>query len=136
MTASPFQNLCAIAASVIHGVHGQPARLVPRWLAPGKGPNAAREIDPTRAEIECRVIRSESPERLSVSDNGVGRNPGMMRGAPTSMRSLVTFPEGMENAPRKGDWLIFADRPDRTYELGETLSGTAPGVTFAYSLRS
>ena len=134
---SPFSGLAALASGVIHTLHGQPARLLPRRINMSKGPNAARvvDVDPARPEVACRVVRTEFPERFNVADNGIGRNPGRMSIAPTGARFLVTFPEGMEVRPRKGDLLIFDDRPDLEYELGETMPGDMPGITFAYSLK-
>lgn len=136
MTGSPFFGLASLTSNVIHEIHGQPARLLPRMANASKGPNAPRvaETDPSLPETGCRVVRSEAPERFNVADNGIGRNPGMMRIAPTGLRCMVTFSEDVASLPRKGDLLTFDDRPGKTYELGETLSGTLPGITFAYSL--
>lgn len=135
MTASPFFGLASLTSNVIHEIHGQPARLLPRVADGTKGPNAPRATDPSRPETDCRVVRAEFPERFNVADNGIGRNPGMMRMAPNGLRCLVTFPEAIEVEPRKGDLLTFGDRPGLTYELGETMPGSLPGITFAYSLK-
>jgi hypothetical protein len=135
--SSPFSGVAIFTATVIHEIHGQPARLVPRKVNTAKGPNAPRvvENDTSRPETACRVVRAEFPERFNVADNGIGRNSGRMSIAPTSLRCLVTFPEGMISAPRKGDLLTFDDRPNLEYELGETMPGSLPGITFAYALK-
>lgn len=136
MTASPFAALASLGSGVIHTLHGQPATLRPRMTNAAKGPNSQRESDPSRPETPCRVVRTEAPARFNVADNGIGRNPGMMRTATSGARFLVTFPEGMAVSPRVGDHLVFEDRPGLVYELGETLPGDMPGITFAYSLKA
>lgn len=132
MTAPFFARFASAASGIAHAVYAQPAVLVPMQASSAKGPNSAREIDPSRPVTECSVIRSEAPARFEVADNGVGRNPGMMRTANSSVLGMVTFPEDLGVTPRKGDEIEFRDRPGIAYALGEPMPGNVPGTSFVF----
>lgn len=131
MASSPFSALASVASGALHSIYGQQATVIPRQTSPQKGVNAPREADPSRPVFTASVIRAESHARFNSEDNQVGRSSGSMRLSPISTRRLVTFMPGVE--PRRGDLIVFDDRPGKTYELGETMPGTVPGITFAFA---
>jgi hypothetical protein len=136
MSGTPFASTLAAAADCIQSTFGQPATLTPMRAA-AAGPNAPREADPDRepSPLAVNAVRGEAPVRPDPGDNGMGRNPGMMRMNMAQSRQIVTLPPGLPWQPRPGDILVWDDRPGQEYRLGEALLGSAAGLSFALNLK-
>jgi hypothetical protein len=136
MTGSPFDAVLATAALSAQSVFARPATLTPMRAALA-GPNAPREIDPDRgpSPLAVMAVRGEAPIRPDPGDNGMGRNPSMMRMNLAQSRQIVTLPPGLPWVPKQGDLLVWSDRPDQEYRLGEPLLGSAAGLSFVANLK-
>ncbi len=109
-------------------VFGQPATLLPALRAAGRDPDAPPEPDPQVAVIPVIAIRTEYHERVSVSDNGIGRVSHGFRSTPSGFRRMATLrqPEGI--VLKAGDGFAWQDRPGFTYRVTEVRGDGMGGV--------
>jgi hypothetical protein len=127
MTA-PFAALDVANLDAQLALFGQPATLLPALRAAGRDPDAPPETDPQVAVIPVTAIRTEYHERVSVSDNGIGRVSQGFRATPSGHRRMATLrqPDGL--VLKAGDGLIWQDRPATTYRVTEVRGDGMGGV--------
>jgi hypothetical protein len=127
MTA-PFAALDVANLDAQLALFGQPATLLPINRAGPLDPDAPPTPSTTVAPIPVIAIRTEYHERVSVSDNGIGRISQGFRSTPSGHRRMATLrqPEGI--VLRTGDGFAWQDRPGLIYRLTEVRADGMGGI--------
>jgi len=130
---SAFDDLDAMVLDSAGVLFGNTATVVP--MSTGGGVNGKPEADPSRQPmVGVVVIRSEWPERVQIGGNGMPTPKGAFGAAAAGLRAVATVKlDGLAWVPKKGDELIFDDRPDTRYQIAEPMPDGLSGLHLGLS---
>lgn len=130
---SAFDDLDAMALDAAGVLFGETASIFP--MRPAGSVNGQAEADASRTALTgVTVIRSEWSERVQIGGNGLPTPKGAF-GAPVAGRRVVATVAlaGLAWLPRKGDELVFDDRPDARYQIAEPMPDGLSGLHLGLS---
>ena len=128
---SAFDDLDALVLDAAQALFGDTATIYP-MKSGAAGPNApaTADTDPDRPVLtDVAVIRSEWPERLQIGGNGMPTPTGAFKLAASGIRHVATLkPADLAWTPRKGDELVYDDRPARRFRIVELMPDGLSGL--------
>lgn len=126
---SAFDDLDALTLDAAQALFGDTATLFPMKPGPS-GVNGASVADDDRPSLPgVPVIRSEWSERVQIGGQGLPTPPGHFGRANAGARIVATVrPAALAWVPRKGDELVFDDRPDIRYRVSEPMPDGGAGL--------
>lgn len=130
---SAFDDLDAMVLDTAGVLFGDTVTIFP--MSTGGGVNGKSEADATRQEMPgVIVIRSEWSERVQIGGNGLPTPKGAFGAGAAGLRAIATVKiAGLSWVPRKGDELVFDDRPDTRYQIAEPMPDGLAGLHLGLS---
>jgi hypothetical protein len=125
---SAFDDLDAMVLDSAQTAFGDTATIFP--MSTGGGVNGKPEADAGREDMTgVSLIRSEWSERVQIGGNGMPTPKGAWGAPAAGFRVVVTLAlAGLAWVPRKGDEIVFDDRPDVRYRIGEPMPDGGAGL--------
>lgn len=125
---SAFDELDALVLDTAGTLFGDCASIFP--MRPAGSVNAAPEDDPERPILTgVTMIRSEWSERVQIGGQGLPTPAGAFKVASAGFRVVATLKHcGLPWVPRKGDEIVFDDRPDVRYRVAEPMPDGLAGL--------
>lgn len=125
---SDFDALDAMVLETAESLFGDPATIYP--MTTGGGVNGKPEPDVSRPLLAgVMMIRSEWSERVQIGGQGLPTPPGAFKMASAGFRVVVTLRHcGLAWVPRKGDEIVFDDRPSVRYRISEPMPDGLAGL--------